>query len=48
MYHSFDAELAQALGVAEAILLHHMQYWIAKNEADACFPISPSANWPTR
>lgn len=34
MYHSFDAELAQALGVAEAILLHHMQYWIAKNEAN--------------
>lgn len=34
MNHSFDKDIAAAFGLAEAIILNHMQFWIEKNEAN--------------
>ena len=34
MNHSFDKDIAAAYGLAEAIILNHMQFWIEKNEAN--------------
>lgn len=34
MYHSFDTELAVEYGLAEAIILNNMRFWIEKNEAN--------------
>lgn len=34
MNHSFDKDIAVAYGVAEAIILNHMQFWIEQNEAN--------------
>ena len=34
MYHSFDKDIAVKYGLAEAIILNHMQYWIEKNKAN--------------
>lgn len=34
MMHSFDVEIATEYGVAEAILLNHLWFWIAKNRAN--------------
>lgn len=43
MHHSFDKDIAAKYGLAEAILLNHMEFWIEKNKAnganffDGCF-----------
>lgn len=34
MEHSFDIEVAQEYGIAEAIFIKHFQFWIAKNKAN--------------
>ena len=34
MHHSFDKDIAAKYGLAEAILLNHMEYWIEKNKAN--------------
>ena len=34
MNHSFDKDIAAAYGLAEAIILNHMQFWIEQNEAN--------------
>lgn len=34
MVYSFDSRLAEQYGVDEAIFLHNLYYWIAKNEAN--------------
>lgn len=34
MNHSFDKDIAVQFGIAEAIILNHMQFWIEKNEAN--------------
>ena len=34
MYHSFDKDIAVKYGLAEAIILNHMQFWIEKNKAN--------------
>lgn len=34
MNHSFDKDIAVAYGLAEAIILNHMQFWIEQNEAN--------------
>lgn len=34
MVHFFDTEIAEIYGLKEAILLKHLDYWIAKNEAN--------------
>lgn len=34
MHHSFDIDLACLYGVPEAILINHMEHWIAKNRAN--------------
>ena len=34
MEHSFDIEVAQEHGIAEAIFIKHFQFWIAKNKAN--------------
>lgn len=34
MQHSFDVEIAKEYGIAEAILLNHLEFWIAKNKAN--------------
>lgn len=34
MYHLFDKDIAVKYGLAEAILLNHMLFWIEKNEAN--------------
>lgn len=34
MTHSFDAHIAKACGVREAILLYNIDFWIAKNKAN--------------
>lgn len=34
MIHTFDVDLAKEYGVLEAIILNHMEYWIAKNQAN--------------
>lgn len=34
MIHSFDADVAIALGVKGAILLHHIGWWVEKNRAN--------------
>lgn len=34
MIHCFDTELAKEYGLVEALILQHLQYWIAKNEAN--------------
>lgn len=33
-YYSFSLEDAQKYGVDAAIMLHHLRYWVAKNEAN--------------
>ena len=34
MVHSFDVEHAKEYGIAPAILIHHLQFWIAHNRAN--------------
>jgi hypothetical protein len=34
MEHSFDIEVAQEYGIAEAIFIKHFQFWIKKNKAN--------------
>jgi hypothetical protein len=34
MNHSFDKDIAVAYGLAEAIILNHMQFWIEQNQAN--------------
>ena len=34
MEHSFDVEVAQKYGIAEAVLLNNITFWIAKNHAN--------------
>lgn len=34
MYHSFDVEIAKKYGIAEAIILNHLDFWIEKNIAN--------------
>lgn len=34
MNHSFDKDIAVAYGLAEAIILNHMQFWIEQNKAN--------------
>lgn len=34
MNHSFDKDIAVAYGIAEAVILNHMQFWIEQNEAN--------------
>lgn len=36
MEHHFNCEIAQKYGIAEAIILNHFEYWIAKNKANEC------------
>ena len=34
MQHSFDIIIAKEYGVLEAILINHLEYWIAKNASN--------------
>lgn len=34
MYHSFDVEIAKEYGIAAAIILNHLDFWIEKNIAN--------------
>ena len=34
MDYSFNAEIAQIYGVDEAVFIHNLYWWIAKNEAN--------------
>ena len=34
MNHSFSVEIATKYGMLEAILLEHLNFWIAKNKAN--------------
>lgn len=34
MNHSFDKDIAVAYGLAEAVILNHMQFWIEQNQAN--------------
>lgn len=34
IFHSFDVDLAVEYGLAEAIILNHLWFWIAKNKAN--------------
>lgn len=34
MQHHFDVEHAEKYGILEAVIINHMAYWIAKNEAN--------------
>lgn len=34
MMHSFDTQIAQQYGIAEAVLLHNFAFWLAKNKAN--------------
>lgn len=34
MIHNFDTEIAEQLGLLEAILLNHIYYWVEKNRAN--------------
>lgn len=33
LHHSFDVEYAQEFGLQEAILIHHLQFWICQNQS---------------
>jgi len=34
MEHHFDIDIAKEYGIAEAVLINHFQFWIAKNKAN--------------
>lgn len=36
MQHYFDIELAERYGILEAVIINHLQFWIAKNKANEC------------
>lgn len=35
MYHSFDTEHAKLYGLAEAVMIYNLQFWIVRNRANA-------------